>query len=90
MLSEAGRRAEGALLSATPDADGRVRALDAFGFVAGVGKLVVLAPEGGRLLAQEAGEHLTGLLESVTALRGRTERNTVGLRFLFVPTGSYP
>ena len=90
MLSEAGRRAEGALFSVTPDADGRVGALDALGFVAGVGKLVVLAPEGGRLPAHEASEHLTGLLEPVAALRGRTERNAVGTRFLFVPTGSYP
>ena len=80
-----GGERKGALLAAAPDADGRVRLLRPLRFVARILELVVLSVEGRRLLREQAGQHLAGLLEAIEALLHAAEFDAVGAGLLLVP-----
>ena len=56
-----------------------------FGSLRASVELVVLAVERRGLLGQQAGQHLTGLLEAVEPLLDGAEFDAVGAGFLFVP-----
>jgi hypothetical protein len=56
--------------------------------VAGIFELVVLTVEVGGRLAQQAGQHLAGLFESVETFLDAAQLDAVGAGFLLIPAGA--
>jgi hypothetical protein len=79
--------AQRALLTATADADRRMRPLRPLRLVAGVVELIEPAVEARRVVAQQAGENRARLLEAVEALLDGAELDSIGAGFLLIPAG---
>ena len=80
--------AQGELLAAAADDEGRIRLLDRLRLAAGLLELVVAPVEVGELLGPEPPGDLAGLAEAPDALAGRVERDAHALVLVLVPAGA--